>query len=176
MGYIGNTYQQQSITPATDFFSGNGVTTSFTLSKPQYSSFNIEVIVNNVQQNPSTSYSISGNTINFSEPPSTGTNNIYVIYNPIVASLVIPGQGTIQSSAFSRPNVLTWDANGNVTAEGKIKGATGVYSNNAIFENPATISANYTVVAGINAMSIGPITVADGVTVTVNDGATWTVV
>lgn len=38
------------------------------------------------------------------------------------------------------------------------------------------ISTNYTVPAGSNAMTPGPITIADGVTVTVSDGSTWTVV
>lgn len=59
MGYIGNSYNQQVITPATDFFSGNGVTTTFTLTRPVQSVYGIEVVVNNVQQNPSSTYSIN---------------------------------------------------------------------------------------------------------------------
>lgn len=43
-------------------------------------------------------------------------------------------------------------------------------------ENATAITANYTVAANTNAMSAGPITIADGVTVTVSDGSTWTVV
>lgn len=38
------------------------------------------------------------------------------------------------------------------------------------------ITTNYTVPSGSNAMTPGPITIADGVTVTVSDGSTWTVV
>lgn len=45
-----------------------------------------------------------------------------------------------------------------------------------LWENNATISANYTITAGNNAMSAGPITVASGITVTVPSGSTWTVV
>ena len=45
-----------------------------------------------------------------------------------------------------------------------------------LWENAATISANYTITAGNNAMSAGPITVDSGVTVTVPSGSTWTVV
>jgi hypothetical protein len=44
------------------------------------------------------------------------------------------------------------------------------------YENASTITENYTVTAGSNSMSAGPITIADGVTVTVPDGSTWTVV
>ena len=47
---------------------------------------------------------------------------------------------------------------------------------NGIFVNSKTVSANYTVPSGSNAMSAGPVTVADGITVTVSDGSVWTVV
>ena len=45
-----------------------------------------------------------------------------------------------------------------------------------LWENAATISANYTITSGNNAMSAGPITVDSGVTVTVPSGSTWTVI
>jgi hypothetical protein len=45
-----------------------------------------------------------------------------------------------------------------------------------LYENSATISANYTIGSGNNAMSAGPITINTGVTVTVPTGSTWTVV
>ena len=41
--------------------------------------------------------------------------------------------------------------------------------------NPREISANFTVGAAYNAASAGPITISDGVTVTVADNATWSV-
>jgi hypothetical protein len=47
---------------------------------------------------------------------------------------------------------------------------------NGIVVNSATISANYTIPTGSNAMSAGPVTVADGITVTVSDGSFWVVV
>jgi hypothetical protein len=39
-----------------------------------------------------------------------------------------------------------------------------------------TITANFTIPNNQNAMSIGPITINSGVTVTINAGETWTVV
>jgi hypothetical protein len=59
---------------------------------------------------------------------------------------------------------------GNITATGKIR------AEEPFWENTQTITANYTVASTINTMTIGPITVADGVSVTVADGASWTVV
>ena len=44
------------------------------------------------------------------------------------------------------------------------------------FRNVPTIAADYTVTTDYNEMSIGPITINSGITVTVNSGATWTVV
>lgn len=45
-----------------------------------------------------------------------------------------------------------------------------------MFENANTISANYSITSGNNAMTAGPITIADGVDVTIPDGSTWTIV
>lgn len=98
MGYIGNTFTTgQQNQPATDFFSGNGVTTAFTLSRPVLSVFTIEAVINNVQQNPSTAYTVSGNVITFTSAPPSGTNNIYVVYNSVVGQQVAIGQGTVST-------------------------------------------------------------------------------
>jgi len=42
--------------------------------------------------------------------------------------------------------------------------------------HPNTITENTTIPSTANAISTGPITIADGVTITVESGATWTVV
>jgi hypothetical protein len=54
--------------------------------------------------------------------------------------------------------------------------ATQVNATNGILVNSRTVSANYTVASGDNALSAGPITVASGVSVTVSSGSLWTVV
>lgn len=41
--------------------------------------------------------------------------------------------------------------------------------------NPRAITANLVVPSGYNAASVGPITIADGVTVTVQDNASWSI-
>lgn len=51
-----------------------------------------------------------------------------------------------------------------------------IVAGNGIFVNSKTVSANYTVPSGSNALSSGPVTVADGITVTVSDGSVWTVI
>jgi hypothetical protein len=54
--------------------------------------------------------------------------------------------------------------------------APEMIANNGIFVNSKTVSTSYTVPSGSNAMSAGPVTVADGITVTVSDGSVWTVI
>lgn len=42
--------------------------------------------------------------------------------------------------------------------------------------NPRTITADTTISAGYNASSTGPITIADGVTVTISENSSWSIV
>jgi hypothetical protein len=55
-------------------------------------------------------------------------------------------------------------------------GASGGGSDQIFFENDQTVTANYTIPTGKNAGTFGPITINDGVTVTVPDGDVWTIV
>jgi len=48
-------------------------------------------------------------------------------------------------------------------------------ASNGIVVNSQTISTSYTIAAGTNAMSAGPVTVASGQTVTVSSGCRWVV-
>ena len=49
-------------------------------------------------------------------------------------------------------------------------------SNEAIFlETEASIDNSYAITSGFNAFSVGPVTVASGITVTVTSGCVWTV-
>ena len=49
------------------------------------------------------------------------------------------------------------------------------FSGGAIYENADDIAANYSITAGKNALSVGPITIASGVTVTVPSGQRWVI-
>jgi len=43
-------------------------------------------------------------------------------------------------------------------------------------ENSITLDTNYTLADNRNAMTAGPVTVADGIVITIGDGSTWSVV
>jgi hypothetical protein len=57
---------------------------------------------------------------------------------------------------------------------GELK-ASELVATNGIVVNSATVSANYTIPTGSNAMSAGPVSVNSGVTVTVSAGSNWVI-
>ena len=55
-------------------------------------------------------------------------------------------------------------------------GATGGGTDKVFWENDTVVTTNYTITSGKNAMSAGPISINNGVTVTVPNGSVWTIV
>jgi len=71
---------------------------------------------------------------------------------------------------------LVSDASGTLSWAAAGGGAVGGGTNQIFWENDQTITNNYTISNGKNAGSFGPITIQSGITVTVGDGETWSVV
>ena len=137
MAYVGNTYTVQSFVAAIDYFSGNGSTTAFTLSRPVASVAQVQVTIENVPQNPSTAFTVSSNTITFTSAPPSGTNNIYVQYtSPITQVVALPQSpqvfGNLQMS--SPGGNITGDyTNATITSRNSFQtstanGSTGIYA------------------------------------------------
>ena len=207
MAYIGS-----SATPLpvhfsavhSEAFSGTGSQTSFEMTRAPARPFDIEVLVNNVQQSPyDGSYSLSGQTLIFSEAPSVGANNVYVIYRDqalpslidhsayrkaevngmvdAVATAVTTLAGELDGKqdvlidgvSIKTVNSASLLGAGDIVISG---GATGAGTDRIFWENDKTVTADYTIAAAKNATSGGPIVIADGVTVTIEDGGEWVVV
>jgi hypothetical protein len=83
MPYLGNTPSTSFATVVKDAFSGDGSTVAFTLSKVATTN-SVSVFVENVRQEPTTAYAVSGTTLTFTAAPVTSSgNNIYVLHmNP----------------------------------------------------------------------------------------------
>ena len=80
MVYIGNTPSTSFATVVKDTF--NGGSTAYTLSKVATTN-SVSVFVENVRQEPTSAYSVSGTTLTFTATTPSGTGNIYVLHmNP----------------------------------------------------------------------------------------------
>lgn len=306
MAYIGNEPGLTNYTFGLDRFNGTGACTQFTLTRTTDDPYSLEVLVNSIQQDPINSYSVSSGVITFTEAPSSGSNNIVVVYrssavisyNNITTAQIADGAVTSSklassvtassnasfakanaaflqantpsytansaasyaNAAFTQANTdvtnvsvssgtygnttvyptLTVAANGRITAigtqtttiangsitavqldiksangvgavilpagttaqrpsgtSGSIRyntttgqfegytssawgsiggGATGGGNDTVFFLNANTVTANYTIATGFNALSAGPITINSGVIVTIANGANWVVV
>ena len=123
-----------------------------------------------------------GNDANFG---TTVTNalNARVSKSSSTGSALVPVGTTAQrdgtpSQGYFRFNTSLNQFEGyNGTAWGAVGGgATGGANNPVFYENDQTVTVNYTITTGKNAMTAGPVTIADGVNVTIPDGSTWTIV
>ena len=72
-------------------------------------------------------------------------------------------------------HALKSDGEGNLSW-GTAGGASGGGTNQVFYENDQTVTEDYTISDGKNAMSAGPITIDDDATVTIPDGSTWVIV
>ena len=72
-------------------------------------------------------------------------------------------------------NTILYDE-ANKTVDINIKGGpTGAGSDQVFFENKRNVTADYTLSSGFSAMSVGPVNVSAGVTVTVPSGERWVI-
>jgi hypothetical protein len=108
MAYQGNVPAEAYTTTAKDTFNGNGSTTAFTLSLPTVTN-DIRVVVENVVQEPTAAYSVSGTTLTFTAAPPSGTGNVYVVHlGPAVQTVEPPS--TIAGATVFASNVTVQGA------------------------------------------------------------------
>ena len=130
--------------PTRQEFSGDGSTTTFTLNQTVSSAQDIVVSVDGVVQEPTGAYTVpDGTTLTFAAAPSNNSgNNIFVMFFGRTF-------GTITPAAEN----------------------TGNFKHGGMFRrNAQTMSSNITILATENAQVTGPLTIASGVTLTVESG------
>lgn len=148
MGYIGAVGPAYDPTRATvpqldaERFSGDNSTVAFTLLRQVVSPTDVDVIVENVRQEPIVAYSIvNGNVLTFTEAPQTGTNNIYVIYRGSgVSNYAFVPDGSISTAKLAQ-NIRQFNVD-NFTANGT--GQTFTLS-----ETPATANTVMVAIDGV---------------------------
>jgi hypothetical protein len=98
---------------------------------------------------------------------TTGDNNLCLGDDADASSATTSNEITLGNNSITKFRIpgLSLEATASAVTQG------GVF-----YENNTTVSSNYTITDGRNAMAAGPITIASGVTVTVGSGETLTIV
>tara|TARA_R100000700_G_C3110917_1_gene103941 strand:+ start:307 stop:762 length:456 start_codon:yes stop_codon:yes gene_type:complete len=145
MPFIGNDISRAfESMPTRQEFSGDGSTTTFSLNQTVSSPQEIVVSVDGVVQEPTGAYTVpDGTTLTFAAAPSNNSgNNIFVMFFGRTFGTVTPA------------------------AENK-----GNFKSGGIFRtNAQSLTSDTTILATENAQVTGPLTVASGVTLTVESG------
>lgn len=139
MSYLGNQPVGGSI--VSEFFSGDGSTTAFTLSYTYGNEASVLVFIDGVRQ-ATTGYAVINGQIVFDTAPPSGSSNIELVYLG----------GRVVTNPY-----LSADTNGIIRI------------------NASTLTENVVITTGYNGSSAGPLTIANGVTVTISNNSTWTI-
>ena len=148
MAYLGLSPAVQTTAMAYQDLTG-GTGTSFTLDHPVGNAAEIEVFVNNVRQEPTVAYTVSGTSLSMTGS-IVATDDFYVNFQgkALVTSTAGGGGGTFKGE------------NGEINTGG-----------GDIFRvHQQQLDTNTTIDADENALAAGPLTVATGVTLTVTTG------
>ena len=112
----------------------------------------------------------SDNTVNANKLTTNAVTNAKILDDTISEAKL-----NIHAAPSGTDKVLGYTANGMewVVAEA---GATGGGTDKIFYENGQTVTTNYTITNNTNAMSAGPVTINNGVAVTIGTGENWTIV
>ena len=128
MAYIGNTPEIGFNTLTVQKFNGTGACTQFTISQQVSDPNYLEILVNNVQQEPYAAYDVASGVITFTEAPSVGANNIQVgvksstiiYYNVVYGSQIVDNTitgGKFQDSSITESK-FSQSANNKIASSG----------------------------------------------------------
>jgi len=144
--------------------------------------------VKETSQTPGTgTFTLAGAATGFQSFSVIGNGNttFYCIVDSAAGAWEV-GIGTYTSSGttLSRDTILESSNSGSAVNFGSgskdvfvtYPAERAVIGGNGFVENAATITASTSINSGNNAISGGPVTIADGVTVTVPSGSVWTIV
>jgi hypothetical protein len=156
-----------NVVEALNYFAGEVAATSITASGNTALSGNLTVDGNTTLGNA------SGDTITLNAATATIPNNLN--FNG-TGTVRLPngttGQRPTPAAGMIRYNTTSGLFEGYTTQWGGIGGAS---ANGAVYENAQSITENYTMTTNFNGESVGPITIAGGVTVTIPSGSRYVI-
>jgi hypothetical protein len=161
MSYIGS--QPTTASFPFDQFTGNGSTTSFTLTYAPAGATSIVVAISGVMQNPN-NYSVIGTTLTFSPAPPAGVNNISVLY----LGLPVIGSTSPGNTAFLSATDITATTGQTVfaSAGSYTPGFVQVYRNGARLGAADFTATNGTTITLTNAAVSGDLVTIEYYTLT----------
>ena len=150
---------------------------------------------------PSEGFAIDGNDIIFASAPASGSD-FFILTLGNALSLSVPADDSVTSAKIVNGTIVNGDIADDTISEAKLDihaapsgtdkvlgytsngmewvesaaGATGGGTDKIFWENGQTVTTNYTITNGYNAMSAGPVTINNGVAVTIGTGENWTIV
>ena len=106
MPYIGNqSTNSYSSMVKQDLTGASGA--SITLSHPVANANEVELYINNVRQEPTTSYTTNGTTLNFVGYTVAASDDIYVIFSGKALQTVVPPDGSVSTAKIADSAVST---------------------------------------------------------------------
>lgn len=125
MGYVGNqSTNSYSSMVKQDLTGASGA--SVTLSHPVANANEVELYINNVRQEPTTSYTTNGTTLSFVGYTVAASDDIYVIFSGKALQTVVPPDGSVSTAKIASSAV---DLTSKVTGVLPVaNGGTGVSS------------------------------------------------
>ena len=150
---------------------------------------------------PSEGFAIDGNDIIFASAPASGAD-FFILTLGLAISVGTPADDSVTSAKIVDGTIVNGDIADDTITEAKLDihaapsgtdkvlgytsngmewvesaaGATGGGTDKIFWENGQTVTTNYTITNGYNAMSAGPVTINNGVAVTIGTGENWTIV
>ncbi len=116
MPYLGNAPAEAYTSTVKDSFNGDASTTAFTLSQPSTTN-NLRVVVENVIQDPTVAYTVSGTTLTFTSAPPTGTANIYAVHLGPATMTAVPPSEINNATNFTDGITVDKDGSAVITAD-----------------------------------------------------------
>ena len=150
---------------------------------------------------PSEGFAIDGNDIIFASAPASGSD-FFILTLGNAVSIGTPSDNTVNANKLTTDAVTNVKILDDTISEAKLDihaapsgtdkvlgytangmewvvaaaGATGGGTDKIFYENGQTVTTNYTITNNTNAMSAGPVTINNGVAVTIGTGENWTIV
>jgi hypothetical protein len=132
----------------------------------------VQVVIDNVAQNPSSAYTISGSTITFTSAPLSGTNNIYVYYTSPITQVIAPGQNTVSTTSLAAGFTLPV-ANGGTGGTTSTGSGAVVLATSPTITTP-TISGNLSFASGTNGIVFNNSSAISNSTLNDYETGSWT--